>query len=598
MAKSKQQYQDRLAYSKVLAKGAFNPNTYEYSDEFRAGDPNVPLSVHTMAELHECLRRNDKVGFDGITIASDFKGNYSFKRITREGFLSAWKRNQNRRLKESTDYFGTDGYTPGKVGEDFVPLLGGPFNKQLYYHDALRMFALCFQAYNHDPIAHAFINILCDFVIGRGFRVDAKHSDPATQQRAQAFWEAFETVNDLQSMAIHLVKDSSRDGEILLWKLPNNATKIGYQLSPGQEVPKGIIPRWRLIDPSTCWEIVTYPEDITRVLFYQLVFPTQYQIYTGSDGGSYVPSTKFIIQQIPADQVKHYKLNCAYNEKRGRSDLYPILGYLKRLRDSVDYSLIAMQKASAYSIDTTVEGSQADVDGYVSAQEAQGTIHPAGSEFVHTKKITRQYLSNQASQGGSANPAFDWALNMACAGFGIPVSYLGTHMSGSQNRASALVGTEPVAKRFQSRQRFIERIVRDLGNDLMKHFGIEGVEWEITFPEIITQDRSAKIKDIITIEDAGYITKARAAEMCAKEMDISEYDYESEAEQIAAEKDPPIPTVINPLTAAPQAPAAQPAAPAPAGDDQAVPQNDNPGSAQATAVTQNARRKLSMNYGA
>lgn len=587
---------EKLAYATVLTRGTFDPERYEYTDRFIAGDPSDPMSVHTMAELHECVSKNKNVQVDGLIYCVGRSG-VGAKRFNRTGFLEAWDGNRRKtKFREAFDTFGTCMDTPGAnaglVGDDYIPLLGGPFNKQLYFHDALRMFALCFYAYHHDPVARAFTNILSDFVLGRGFRVDAKHSDVKTEKVAQALWSSFEEVNDLQSMAEHFVKDSSRDGEIMLWKLPNNETKIGYQLSPGQAVPKGIIPRWRLIDPSTCWEIVTYPEDITRILFYQLVYPTQYQIYTGSDGGSTVPSTKFIMQQIPASQVKHYKLNCAYNEKRGRSDLFPILGYLKRLRDSVDYSLIAMQKAAAYAIDTEIQGSQTDVDGYVAAMNAQGTIPPAGSDFVHTAKIKRQYLSNSAtgsSNGG--NVAFEWALNMACIGYGIPVSYLGTHLSGGSSRASAMVGTEPVAKRMQKRQMFVRKIVAELAQDLMKEFGIQGVEWEITFPEIISQDRSAKIKDIITVEDAGYISRSRAAEMCAKELDISEYDYESEKEVIDTEDKPPIlPNLISPLTAPPQAPAEPKSGP--------ETNNDNPGSAQATAVTQRARRALSMNKGA
>src|SRR5260221_312108 len=84
-----------------------------------------------------------------------------------------------------------------------------------------------------------------------------------------------------------------------LLRLQNNATKIGYQLRPGQEVPTGIIPRMRLIDPSVIWDIITYPEDITRVLAYVWVAPTQYQIYTAPG----ISTLKFIYQQIPSDQV-------------------------------------------------------------------------------------------------------------------------------------------------------------------------------------------------------------------------------------------------------------------------------------------------------
>ena len=84
---------------------------------------------------------------------------------------------------------------------------------------------------------------------------------------------------------------------------------MGRHVDP-RPVGKGLIPRVRLIDPSTVWEILTPPEDINQPIAYQQVFPTQYQIYTGIDKGGVVPSSKFIMQQIPAEEVLHFKINC------------------------------------------------------------------------------------------------------------------------------------------------------------------------------------------------------------------------------------------------------------------------------------------------
>ena len=62
-----------------------------------------------------------------------------------------------------------------------------------------------------------------------------------------------------------------------------------------------------------------HPEDITRAV-----------LSVGkSDGIRFtngaVPSSKFIVQQVPADQMDHYKINCMSNEE-GRSDLSQRLG--------------------------------------------------------------------------------------------------------------------------------------------------------------------------------------------------------------------------------------------------------------------------------
>ena len=287
----------------------------------------------------------------------------------------------------------------------------------------------------------------------------------------------------------------------MFWWLPNNQTKIIYQLGPKDTYPTGIIPRVRLLDPSNMVEIVTYPEDITRKLFYVWLTPTQYQIYTSglgslqNDSKEIQPTLKYIYQQIPADQIEHFRVNAVSNEKRGRSDLFPILTYLKRLRDSVNYSLAALQKVSAWSMDTTVDGAQSDIDAYVQSQQALGTIPDAASEFVHSKAVSRQYLGN-SSAGGGMSDAFLYALSLCCVGHGTPFNYLGTHLSGGSTRASAIVATEPVAKRIEKRREVTKRKLKTFWKRLMKECGLPPIQCNIILPEIITQDRSQKLQDL------------------------------------------------------------------------------------------------------
>ncbi len=525
---------------KVVHSPALDPARYETDDRYRPG--NEP---RTIPEIAKFLKENENARVDAILLCGSSKGGFKPKRIkTREAFVTAFENGgKGVKFKEAVDYFGTDQAAPGGgglVGDDYVPLLGGPFSKQLYMYDALRMFALAFQTYHHDPVALAIVHITRDFTLGRGFRVDSDN------QAALAYWRAFEEANNLQAWFDTAAIELSLYGELMIWWLPNHQIYDTYKTKPGDPIPKGIIPRVKLIDPSTCWEIITYPEDITRVISYRLVYPTQYQIYTTPEA----PSSKFIIQDIPADQVQHHKINCVSNEKRGRSDLFPAFGYLKRLRDSVNFSVIAMQKAVAWAIDTTIEGSQADIDAYIQSQQAAGTIPPAGSEFVHTSKVSREYLSNGAADSSGKSSAFEWCLNMVAAAVQIPVNYFGTHISGGSTRASALVATEPVAKKFENRQQVYERIIKAMWKKLMETAKIDA-ECEITFPEVIVQDRSQKIKDIKIAEDCGYISKERAATMVSKELSITEFEYEDEKAKIAEEgaDGPMLPNLINPLTA-------------------------------------------------
>ena len=408
-------------------QGAFDSERYTFNDRFNPTEKSE--KPRTTIELVKHLEKNPNVEIEAKLICREKDGVVSTRTFNRQQFLEQWNKwgTKFTTFRESIDCF-SGGYVGGNqglynqgdlnIGEDFVPLLSGPYYKQLYYYDYLRMHALAFQAYHHDPVAKRCIDTILQFTLGRGFSVDFE------DQEDQAAWAAFVDANNLDSRFESIARELLMFGEQFIWWLPNRDINITYDIFPSQKSKKGFIPRIRQIDPSVIWEIVTYPEDIERVLYYQWIAPTQYQMYTGTDEGAPVSGSKFIFQQIVAEEVMHFKINCVSDEKRGRSVLFPVFGDLKRLRDTIDYSIAGMQKAVAYSIDTTIEGSQEDIDRYVAAQNALGPVPPAGNEFVHTKAVEREYLSNTASKGGATGDTFDWVLSKIAMGIGMPVSYL------------------------------------------------------------------------------------------------------------------------------------------------------------------------------
>lgn len=555
----KKPIQSRVIRSKYLADFDEDMRRTSLSKEAAAA-----AELRSIPELLSFLEANPKFEVDARILAVHrTKNEKTYIRAGRKEFLEAARRGprlpNNQRMSESAitrrlrevDHFATD--TPSGanlIGNDFIPLLGGPFNKQQYYHDYIKAHMTAFYSYNHDPMARFIINTIRDFTLGRSFRVDAKAKDEKTRVVAQALWDAFSEVNDLPTLMDQSGLEGSIYGELMVWTLPGNRVADGYMLKPGEEVKRGLLPRVRLIDPSCIWDIITEPEDITQKLAYQWIAPTQYQVFTHDDKtGKNVDTLKFIYRQIPAEQVAHYRINSVSNEKRGRGDLYPVLGYLKFLRDSVAFSVIQTQKAAAWAIDTQIDGSQDDIDAYAQAQTEMKTVPPAGSEFIHSKAVTRTYLANQTSSGSSP-PSFEWSLSMIAAGTGIPISYFGTHLSGGQTRASAMVSTEPAVKKFEGRRAVYERMLRDMFDNLMRKFGIQGVSCEVTFPEIVVQDRSAKLKDLAAAEASGWISRKRAATIASKELGITDFDYETEKAEVEGETIAP-PESSNPLSAPP-----------------------------------------------
>lgn len=544
---------ERVARAELLTKNFYDPKTYEFDPSFKAYDKENPLSVHSTWEMLECMEAHPEIELDARVIGSH-GGETVTRRISRDQFIESFRKDSGSQFREN--YSGNNSVLANplsptfSVGNDFTPLLGGPFYKNLYYYqDYIRMHSEAFYAKNFDPVANAVSQITRDFVVGSGYEVQCDTKD--TQgQLAMAIWKSFEEVNDLQAQIDHACEELSIYGEVMWWKLPHNQAKIIYQLRPGDTIPYGLIPRVRLLDPSNLVEIVTYPEDISRVLFYCWLTPTQWQMFTGGLGQdaptqkSVQSALKFIYRTIMADQILHFKVNTVTGEKRGRSDYFPILSYLKRLRDTVDFSLIALQKTAAWAIDTTIDGDQTDINAYVQSQAALGTIAPAGSEFVHTKAITRVMQANQGSSNINSD-AFSLGLSMCAIGSGIPVSYFGSHLSAGSTRASAIVATEPVAKKMEKRREVMKRMIRKLWDYVMAEAGMPKIHCDIIFPEIITQDRSQKLKDLALAADNRWIAPETAATMAAKELQIQNYRYNAELEKMKIE----LPQVPMPLTA-------------------------------------------------
>lgn len=507
-------------------------NDASYSDHASVDIANKP---ETLIDLVYLLKNNKNLEIDATVYHYDPKSKSAIPiKLNKNGFIESFLKNNNlSSFREAVDSFSTDMQSGSGIGQDYVPLLGGPFNRQQYLGDMLKGQQQAFYASTHDPILRTGVDIIVDFVLGRGFRADCKN------KKKLALWEAFAEANDIQALARHFLRELIVYGEQFIHWLPDNQIFNQWQVSPEQQSPIGMIPRVQLLDPSTVWEIVTFPEDIHRQLYLQLVYATQYQIYTGSEGGKPVPSTKYIYRQIPVGQYKHYKINNVYNEKRGRSDLFPVLAYAKRLRDSVNYSILGLLKSTAWAIDTTIDGNQTDIDNYISSQEALGELPPPGSEFVHSTKVTRTYQSNEGASKSGNSQAFEWCFSMICAGLGIPMQYFGIHLSGGGTRGNAVVATEPVAKKFEYRQQMVEKMLQDLATELFKKFNVsdEPEDLEFTFPEIVSQDRSAKLKDLALAEQMDWISHNRAMSIAAKELNVTEFDPEEEKLTIDADRE-------------------------------------------------------------
>jgi len=267
---------------------------------------------------------------------------------------------KKKRLMESGS-FDIDGGGGGRMPQmnaerlidtEFVPLMSGPFFKQMYIYDYLYMHARAFQLVNHNALAAAAVKIMQRFTIGRGLSFHIK------DEAVRNWWDEFWIRNNMNKRSRGMARDINWQGELMMKYLEVEGGRLSV----------------RSLDPSTCWEVVTDPEDIEKVYYYHFQWPSQYQIWTAGN----IPVSQYFIQQIPPTNIQHAKINVSSMEKRGRSELLPGMAWLKRFDNLYDgRTLKAVLEANLVWI-ITVKGDQADVDALKSSQDVMEMPPPGG----------------------------------------------------------------------------------------------------------------------------------------------------------------------------------------------------------------------------
>ncbi len=472
------------------------------------------------------------------------------------------------------DYFGQDPNSLGQFdgNQEFLPLGNAPYNRQLYIHDQWDMQAKAFYARTHDPVAKRALTLIVDFTLGRAVKMVA--ASPTIQK----YLEQFDKLNKFNRRLPVWIEDQACDGELF------------FRFFETDEGP----PKITSVDPSSIWEIVTDPENIDDVKFYWQQYQTAYQLIGNASIDSDVPekdkknqTCKYVIRFIPADRILHFKINASAVEKRGRSDLFPVLGWLQRLRKYYDAETVKSLMQAAFVFDILLKGGANDASSVkqFSSQVPPPDVTQPGSAFYHNEGVEIQLLQGNKSAANSTGSIGigDGLLGIIAVGLGFAKDYLGVTSRGS--RATALVSTEPSAKHFESRQRVIKYMLEDVA-EYVVDYGIKKGEIPLTevipakkewrkvlgllftslrnfdfkeavkiilqaqkgaveqpidrsvafiFPDIVKADRTELISDIKSAEGMNYFSKRRAAEMVAAAFEVDDYNFEEEQEDIREE---------------------------------------------------------------
>ena len=423
----------------------------------------------------------------------------------------------------------------GGVNAQYLPLWPGPVTRQLYWQDYFQMSAKAFEAYNHDPVSWRCVHMKQEFALGKGLQARVTYSGGSkagqTHDKAQAAWDEFWKRCKMDQRLDMVIRDLSWGGEQFL-----------------RYFTKGPLTTVRSLDPASVYDIITDPEDLETVFAYHQQFQTAYQLYPPEAGtpptgvqspmGPTQPgaTTRYIIRQILPQEIDHYRINQSAYERRGRSDLFPALGWIKRMRDYLTSHVVRADMLSRICWDLEVDGNAPTIMATRAALFPNGRPPQPGTIFGHNSasKLSAM-VPVQGGSGGRWDPVLDALVTMVANAIGLPKDWLGFGMGST--RASALVATEPAARSLEDLQGTAEQILHDCFDRVMATAKITDAEAEFTFPSIATEDRTAKLEDLSFAEANGWLSKQTAASIGAKELGITGYDFEEEQMLIASEFD-------------------------------------------------------------
>jgi hypothetical protein len=476
------------------------------------------------AQIIECdrtgryiLKSYDKVGlFQRLQSAPIIEASPTNKLTLKEALAMKY----GSLLREESFPSDSDVLTGSEPFSNFTPLFMGPYYRNQYMYKMLELKSKCYEAFNNNPVGHRIPNIITQFTLGKGVTMVCK------SDKTRKVWSDFASLNKLgTSMNVGLTRAGSR---LRMWS--NQLSVDGEMLWQFMPTREGL--KIKYIDSATILDVVTDPEDMDDVKFYHQQFSTALQQFVKGN----IPSTMFIVRDIPANQVLHIKINTYENEKRGRSDLASIIGWLKRLKDLVNANVIKAYFQACYTWDYTIDGSPATVETIANAYK--NIIPTPGSSYFHNKNIVRAPNPPVGGTGAGSDSDMMGLMNLIAMGAGIPPSYLIGAMS--SNRAAVLTETEPSTKFFFERQSVWDEALHAFYDRLSRwHYDQTGEmlddSVEFSFPAINAVERMAAIQALTTMRENKWFKNSRCAELAAKEFSVTSYNFETEQKDIDKE---------------------------------------------------------------
>ncbi len=355
-----------------------------------------------------------------------------------------------------------------------------------------------------NPHARNVLRLMEVYVVGADCRVTALPCRPVghdeTARAADRLWRRFLQANGPHFSYREFARRTWRDGECFV------------RLFPRPSWPPSV----RFIDPETVAATAEHPESQGVVTdLDDAETPLAYLVVDPRGGGS--------LDEVPATEILHTKINADSNEPRGASLFAPLVAPLTQYERWLETELVARKLQSSIVLwrkvaDGTSGGFGSPADRDLGLEPARPERFLPGSILTTSESTDLQFLQPPSHIDDAATLG-RMMLLAAAAGAGLP-EYMLTGDASNANYSSTMVSEGPAVKLFQSEQRFfateLSRLWRWVMSEAVR-LGLlpgdfcESVEPDWAFPIVVARDRPRERYADVRLVRAGVLSRSEVA---------------------------------------------------------------------------------------
>lgn len=401
-----------------------------------------------------------------------------------------------------------------------------------------RVIEIAYKLYDQNPLAHNFVELIKDYVIGTG--VTYKAEDEAVQEVLDEFWE--DPINNWE------IKQHDRARELSMW---------GEQLYPVFVNDVNGKVRMGNVDPSQIEGVMLKPGNI------EVVDRVKLKSSPGEESKvmkvihvdeNAEPETQDIKTNLKPKvntlgkligEAFYFRINTVSNGRRGKPDLLNGADWFDLYDQFLWCEAERAQFLRAFVWDVEIQGFN---DSQIEEWKKKNPAPPPGSVVVHNEKVKWNAVTPDIKSREAEILA---RLIRNQIGIGLGFSEIFSGMGGDVNRATAVEMGDPTIKRMQSRQGYFKYMITQIFRFVIDQAIIHGTlsedvntEFTVNMTPIKIDDQEVASKVLKSITDSlalaqqnGWISKEKAGEVFAILIEPLGIEIDSREEESKVEEE-------------------------------------------------------------